>query len=77
MLLRPFITKQGYFRIGTLCLRTGDVASVVPGCPVPLILRRIEGSEHFLLVGGAYVHGFMNGEILERAGLVFRMISLE
>jgi hypothetical protein len=77
MLLRPFITKRGYFGIGTQCLRTGDVAWVVPRCPVPLILRRIQGSERFRLVGGAYVHGFMNGEILERDGLAFNMVSLE
>ena len=77
MLLRPFITKRGYFGIGTQCLRKGDVAWVVPGCPVPLIMRGIEGSERCRLVGGAYVHGFMNGEILAREGLAFRMVGLE
>ncbi|KAF2036644.1 hypothetical protein EK21DRAFT_51879 [Setomelanomma holmii] len=77
MLLRPFCTKNGYFGIGTLCLRKGDSLWIAPGCPVPLILRLIEGSERYRLVGGSYVHGFMNGEILKRPGLEFSMVNLE
>lgn len=77
MLLRPFVTKMGYFGIGTQCLRKNDTVWVVPGCPVPLIFRPIEGSGRYRLVGGSYVHGFMNGEILKRTDLDFTMISLE
>ncbi|KAF2830705.1 HET-domain-containing protein [Ophiobolus disseminans] len=77
MLLCPFITRCGYFGIGTQCLRKADTIWIVPGCPVPLILRRVEGSEHCRLVGGAYVHGFMNGEILQRKNLEFEMVHLE
>ncbi|KAF2867153.1 heterokaryon incompatibility protein-domain-containing protein [Massariosphaeria phaeospora] len=77
MLLRLFITKHGYLGVGTLCLRKGDTVWIVPGCPVPLILRPIEDSDRYRLVGGSYVHGFMNGEILKREDLNFRMISLE
>jgi hypothetical protein len=77
MLLRPFCTRQGYFGIGTQCLEKGDSVWIVPGCPIPLILRRrMEGSEQYQLVGGAYVHGFMNGEIFQRRGLEFVMVSL-
>jgi hypothetical protein len=76
-LLRPFCTKRGYFGIGTQCLRAGDSAWVVPGCRVPLILRRIEGGERYRLVGGSYIHGFMNGELLQRGGLESKMVELE
>ncbi|KAH8730911.1 heterokaryon incompatibility protein-domain-containing protein [Phaeosphaeriaceae sp. PMI808] len=75
--LRPFCTSQGYFGIGTQCLRKGDSVWIAPGCPCPLILRRIEGRERHRLVGGSYVHGFMNGEILRRENLKFDMVSLE
>jgi hypothetical protein len=77
MLLRPFVTKQGYFGIGTQCLLKNDTVWVVPGCPVPLIFRSIEGSARYRLVGGSYVHGFMNGEIMKRKDLDFEMVSLE
>jgi hypothetical protein len=77
MLLRPYITSKGYFGIGTQCLHRGDTIWIVPGCRVPLIFRQIEGSEHYRLVGGCYVHGFMNGEALQRQDLEFSMVSLE
>jgi hypothetical protein len=77
MRLRPFCTKQGYFGIGTQSLRNGDGVWIVPGCPVPLILRRTKGSERYRLVGGSYVHGFMNGEVFQREGVQFDMMSLE
>jgi hypothetical protein len=76
-LLRPFRTRKGYFGIGTQCLRAGDSAWVVPGCPVPLILRRIADGEGYRLVGGSYIHGFMNGELLQREGLEFKMVELQ
>lgn len=77
MSIRPFCTQRGYFGIGTQCLQTGDTAWVVSGCPVPLILRRVEGSLRYRLVGGAYIHGFMNGELLKDKNPNFEMISLE
>jgi hypothetical protein len=77
MSLRPLCTKQGYFGIGTQCLRKGDSVWIVPGCPVPLILRKVEGSERYRLVGGSCIHGFMDGEALEREGIQFEMVSLE
>jgi hypothetical protein len=29
------------------------------------------------LVGGSYIHGFMNGELLQREGLEFKMVELQ
>jgi hypothetical protein len=77
MLQRPFCTREGYFGIGTQCLREGDTVWIVPGCRVPLVLRRVDGSERYQLVGGAYVHGFMNGEALTRKDRDFMMVDLE
>ncbi|KAH7092963.1 heterokaryon incompatibility protein-domain-containing protein [Paraphoma chrysanthemicola] len=77
MLLRPFCTRNGAFGIGTQCLDCGDEVWIAPGCPVPLILRRVQGGERYRLVGGSYLHGFMNGEVLEREGLEFTMVDLE
>ncbi|EMD85298.1 hypothetical protein COCHEDRAFT_1024524, partial [Bipolaris maydis C5] len=51
-----------------------DSVWVVAGCRVPLIFREIN-SYTFQVVGGAYVHGFMQGEALE-CNPVFRNVIL-
>lgn len=76
MLLRPFRTKQGFFGLGTQCLQARDSVWIVPGCRVPLIFRNVEGTR-YQLVGGSYVHGFMDGEALKRDGFTFEMVDLE
>lgn len=43
----------------------GDLICIVLGSEVPLVLRS-SGSE-YLLVGGAYVHGIMDGEAMAKA----------
>ncbi|KAF1950901.1 HET-domain-containing protein [Byssothecium circinans] len=77
MLLRPFRTKQGFFGLGTQALREGNSVWVVSGCRVPLILRKVENSSRYRLVGGTYLHGFMDGEVLKKEGTVFKMVELE
>lgn len=77
MLQRPYLTKQGYFGIGTQCLREGDSVWIVSGCRVPLILRPVDGSRRYRLVGGSYLHGFMDGEALSRKDVTFKTVSLE
>ncbi|KAJ8106124.1 hypothetical protein OPT61_g9749 [Boeremia exigua] len=77
MLQRPFRTKQGCFGIGTQCLREGDSIWIVSGCRVPIILRPVQDSEHYRLVGGSYTHGLMDGEGLRRQGIQFKTVSLE
>ncbi|KAH4610249.1 hypothetical protein HBH69_028440 [Parastagonospora nodorum] len=76
-LIRPFSTELGYFGIGTQCLRKGDSVWIAPGSRIPLIFRAVEGSKRYRLVGGAYLHGFMNGEALGRGDVKFEMVSLE
>jgi hypothetical protein len=68
--LRLFRTAGGYLGIGTECVQVGDLVYIVPGSRVPLLLRRVKlertedqprESRH-RLVGGAYLHGVMDGE---------------
>ncbi|EMD60274.1 hypothetical protein COCSADRAFT_250578 [Bipolaris sorokiniana ND90Pr] len=72
--LRLFLTGRGYLGVGSISLLEQDSIWVVPGCRVPLILREIN-SHTFQVVGGAYVHGFMQGEALE-SGPIFRNVTL-
>jgi hypothetical protein len=77
MLQRPFRTKKGFFGLGTQALCEGDSVWIVSGCRVPLIFRRLGNSSRHRLVGGSYVHGFMNGEALKNEGVEFQLVELE
>jgi SpoVK/Ycf46/Vps4 family AAA+-type ATPase len=58
-----FVTRQGYMGVGPNCLGKGDIVCVFLGGKVPFVLHR-EHSE-YLLLGESYVHGIMEGEIIE------------
>lgn len=60
------VTDIGFFAMVPLEAEEGDQAVVLRGGKVPLVLRRVGdwegGRERYIVVGGAYVHGFMDGE---------------
>ena len=69
-----FITKTGYIGIGPSTIREGDEVWVAATCRVPIIARKSEDetirllSDNtvfplYTLVGDAYVHGIMDGEM--------------
>ena len=61
-----FETSRGYFGLGPTELRTGDDVCVFFGCNVPHILRvRPDAGGERWLVGEAYVHCIMNGEVIK------------
>jgi hypothetical protein len=62
------VTEQGYLGVVPSLCEEGDKIVVFPGMQVPLCLRATEGAGRWRIVGGCYVHGIMNGEVLE-AGL--------
>jgi hypothetical protein len=62
--LRPFLTSNQYFGIGSESLEENHSIWIVPGSRVPLILQKVDCGA-FQIVGGAYLHGFMHGQALE------------
>ncbi|KAI0151361.1 heterokaryon incompatibility protein-domain-containing protein [Pestalotiopsis sp. NC0098] len=64
--LRLFRTGSGYLGLGTECMEVHDSIWILPGSRIPLILRSVEGDKdnQYRLVGGAYLHGFMHGEVI-------------
>jgi hypothetical protein len=77
LLLRIFLTCQGYLGLGAQSLRNGDTIWIVPGSRVPLI-GRLQASGRYVLVGAAYVHGFMHGEaIAKKSNVKFEFVELE
>ena len=60
---RLFYSKRGYFGLGPVVMRPGDIVCVLFGAQVPLILRRKDS--RYRLVGESYVHGIMYGEAIK------------
>lgn len=61
--LRFFRTVKGYIGVSHPNARPGDTVAVLLGAPIPLVLR--EYAEGHLVVGQSYVHGIMDGEIIQ------------
>jgi hypothetical protein len=60
-----FVTEKGRLGIASVTLEVGDEAWALAGGHVPLILRPTGTSEdEFQLVGEAYIHGMMQGEVV-------------
>lgn len=56
-------TEKGGFGIGPLITRPGDVCCLIHGADVAFVLRPVLGTTAYKLLGEAFVHGVMNGEI--------------
>ncbi|KAM5353828.1 hypothetical protein ACJ41O_000478 [Fusarium nematophilum] len=66
---RFFVTKKGYMGIAHPGARAGDAVALFSGGRVPFIVRGVSGNsearEYYRIVGEAYVHGVMDGELLD------------
>ena len=61
-----FATKGGRIGVGPRGTRQGDSIVILPDGTVPFILRQMEENVNIhRLVGEAYVHGLMWGEMAE------------
>ena len=59
-----FASYNGYIGSGPPDMQTDDRITLVAGVPVPLVLRsQGDGPATFTLIGPAYVHGMMRGEL--------------
>ena len=61
---RFFVSRSGRIGLGPFEIREGDLVVVIFGGDMPLILRCHDS--HHQLIGPAYVHGFLKGEIFKR-----------
>jgi hypothetical protein len=76
---RMFRTKKGLLGNGPKSVEAGDEVWVVHGAKVPFVLRPFAGGKdpkRFILVGEAYVHGYMDGGALREEGVKFQAFGL-
>jgi hypothetical protein len=62
---RLYMTSRGLIGLGPPSMRSGDHVCFICDSTVPFILRPEVDARHYCLIGETYVHGFMNGEVLE------------
>ncbi|KAG5791441.1 hypothetical protein H9Q69_009518 [Fusarium xylarioides] len=62
-------TRKGLFALLPKETCLGDSVWILKGCRLPVVLRpSISHDESYEFVGGGYVYGIMNGEMLEKPG---------
>lgn len=66
-------TSANYLGLATTSVREGDSVWILSGSRVPLILRETGSLNEYRLVGGAYIHGFMQGEALMSDTVLMRI----
>ena len=59
-----FVTEKGYMGLGPIELCPGDITCILYGGIIPYVLRPL-GDGYYRLLGEAYVHGMMEGQVLE------------
>ena len=58
-----FITHTGYFEQGSLAIQEGDMVCFLPGCIVPLLIRKRDYCP--VLVSECFIWALMDGEAME------------
>jgi hypothetical protein len=70
-------TKKGLFALLPKFARPGDSLWIIRGCYLPIALRpSISHVDSLELIGGGYVYGVMNGELLEKPDFRWQEVSL-
>ncbi|KAI4612820.1 uncharacterized protein J4E87_010083 [Alternaria ethzedia] len=73
------VTEKGYFALVPRGAQVGDELAVFDRACVPFVIRKqqVEGvAEKFELLGEAYVHGIMKGEVLVKEDIELQDITL-
>ncbi|KAL8838826.1 MAG: hypothetical protein Q9170_001981 [Blastenia crenularia] len=62
---RFFRTREGHLGVGPLSMRKDDEIWLMDGAHYPFLLRPTAEENIFVFVGDLYLHGHMNGEMLQ------------
>jgi hypothetical protein len=58
------VTEGGFYGLGPQLMQEKDVVALMPGLNVPFVLRPT--GDRYKLVGAAYIHGVMRGEVFDK-----------
>ena len=70
------VTAKRYMGLLPRGTQIGDLVCVFNGAPTPCVLRRRLDNDGYLLLGECYVHGIMDGEILQMESIEWRDIVI-
>ena len=73
---RFFTTACGNLGLGPRSSQKGDIVAFIRNCKIPMILRK-RASGRYIVIGEAYIHGYMHGEFLERGHPSFEKIIIQ
>ncbi|KAI8938757.1 hypothetical protein NX059_004623 [Plenodomus lindquistii] len=77
MQMRRFaITEMGYYALVPRGAREGDRIVVFEGACVPFVVRRLGDEDGWEMLGEAYTHGIMKGEVLVMEGFEWAYVTL-
>jgi len=62
---RFIVTQRGHYGLAPLVTREGDICCVIRGARVPFLIRETGIPGHYTLLGEAYVHGTMHGQMVK------------
>ena len=62
---RLYKTSRGYIGLGPPSMQSGDQVCFICDATVPFVLRPEMDAHQYILIGETYLHGFMNGEVLQ------------
>lgn len=72
-----FLLDSGYLGMGPMSGEVGDEVWLFPSCSFPMVIRRCKQHQgSYRVLGRAYVHGVMHGEVVG-AETVWEEVSLE
>ncbi|SCO92139.1 uncharacterized protein FRV6_16267 [Fusarium oxysporum] len=60
-----FVTGSGSMGMGPFSMKPDDIIVVLFGSPFCLVLRSVQGTDWYNLIGDSYVHGAMDGEFVK------------
>ncbi|KAF2161879.1 hypothetical protein M409DRAFT_58660 [Zasmidium cellare ATCC 36951] len=67
---RTFSTSTGKLGCGPQEIQVGDVIVIVTGAQVPCVVRKRTDIDRYLMLGEAYVHGYMDGEAVDSDAII-------
>ncbi|KAL8951901.1 MAG: hypothetical protein Q9222_002146 [Ikaeria aurantiellina] len=69
-----FQASDGYIGISTSMARKGDTIWILQDARIPFALGAVPNTNQYQLVGDAYLHGFMQGEIMQSGTAQFQKV---